>query len=65
MPPDMGAYAVISYKHLFDKPRAISIDELNVFGVPQWTIDELQDLLDDYVLNLPFPAPDADDIIED
>jgi hypothetical protein len=56
---------MIAYKHLFDDVRPISVDELDLFGVPQSTIEELRDAWED-ILSVPrFTPHDFDRIDED
>ncbi|MBX9457408.1 MAG: hypothetical protein KL863_16100 [Rhizobium sp.] len=43
---------MIAYKHLFDDARPISLDELDLYGIPPSTIEELRDTWED-VLSTP------------
>jgi hypothetical protein len=53
---------MIAYKHLFDDARPISIDELDLFGIPESTFEELRDCWEGILTSPRFDPRDFDSI---
>lgn len=56
---------MIAYKHLFDNARPISLDELELIGIPETTLEALREDWEDILSTPRFDPRDLDYTDED